>query len=388
MTQREKTLATGLLGLLGLVVSIGLLWFFAWLPFTEASERVESAQALLDEKESELTRENQSIKAIEKIDPRLEVWSDLSLPPPPKPKPGQKMTEDASKGHITLLQVDYEKFLDEMLRNHRFDQISVQVGQVEKQQVAKGKQPLYERIAFRLSGRGELSSVMGFMEEFHKAPLLHQIRNATIEQAGAKGGGGSIREGDLDMKLTVEALLVNGAKERPALVPEKEKFASLRVMADPPRNYYLMTAKNVFYGVKPPPPPPPEEKNKDRPKVDTKPTRPKEKLEDVARFVKLTMLCYDPARNRWEASVYDQARGGSEMKLNTGVFKDLTIYDRYEEVSLDARVIYIDETQLIFRVDKDKDKKYYRMRLGDFVGQSLKTPLDKSEVKELGLDKK
>ena len=43
-------------------------------------------------------------------------------------------------------------------------------GQVEKQTIGKGKQPVYERIVFRAAGRGDLSAVTGLMEEFHKTP--------------------------------------------------------------------------------------------------------------------------------------------------------------------------------------------------------------------------
>jgi predicted DNA-binding protein with PD1-like motif len=386
MTQREKTLAAGLIVVLGIGASFGALWYFALEPYKEVKDRVQSAEQALSEKEGELANEQAQIGSILKVDPRLTQWNDVSLPPrDPKLKRGQPMTDEQKKRHINQLQVDYEKYLRDMMERNRFrtDSIVIMPGQVEKATVAKGKQPTYERIAFRVAGRGELAAVTGLMEEFHKAPLLHQIRAATVELANQKGSSkSSVREGDLDLKMTVEALMVTDAqqKERTSLLPPKLAYP-LRVMADPPRNYALLSDKNVFTGVKPPvvktdtKPQPKDDKDK-------KPTR-KEDRTEVLRFVRLTMLCYDPDRDRWEATVYDLAKGGNETKLNTGVRKELTVYDRFEQVSLDARVVYIDEKQLIF---KDlKDKKFYRLRCGDFVYPAIREALRSSELKELGI---
>jgi len=385
MTQREKTLAAGLVVVLGIAASFGLLWFFALEPYREASDRVAAADKALSDKEGELAFEQAQIGSILKVDPRLTQWNDVSLPPrDPKLKRGQPMTEEQKKRHVNQLQVDYEKFLRDMMQRNRFrpDSVVITPGQAEKQSVAKGKQPVYERISFQVAGRGELSAVTGLMEDFHKAPLLHQIRTATVGLANQKAAGkSSASEGDLDLKMTVEALMVTDAqqKDRTALLPSKLPYP-LRVLADPPRNYYLLSQKNVFTGIKPPPDPKKNEgaKGSRDPKKDRR-----EDPKDVLRFVRLTMLCYDPDRDRWEATVYDQGKGGNETKLNTGARKELTVYDKYEQVSLDARVVHIDEKQLVF---KDlKDKKFYRLLCGDFVYPAIREPLSSSELKALGI---
>jgi hypothetical protein len=383
MTQREKTLAVGLVVVLGLAMSGGLLYFLALVPFNEANERLESEQKLLDDKDNELAKEKQQIAGIFKIDPRMMHWQDISLPPrDPNLKRGQTMTEEQKKRHVSQLQVDYEKYLSAMMRNNRFkpDSITVRTGQVEKQAVAKGKQPTYERIAFQVSGRGELSSVTGFMEEFHKAPLLHQIRNAKIEHAGAKGGA-KLNEGELDMTATVEALLVTGANDRATLLPAKEKQEklTLRVLADPPRDYDTLSAKNIFFGIKPPKPDQSVKTDKDK----EKDRRKKEDPKDVLAFVKLTMLCYDTESDRWYATFYDQGKGGNEKRVSKAL-NELTIYDKYEYPSLDATVVYVDGKQLIFKVDKDK--KFFRLRIGDFIYPAYPNQsMTSSELKELGI---
>src|SRR5262249_9560737 len=143
-------------------------------------------------------------------------------------------------------------------------------------------------------------------------------------------------------------------------------------------------AKNVFTGIKPPKPP---EEKKDRSKEEgsKEPRRPREKDEDVLAFVKLTMLCYDTDSGRWYATVYDQAKGGNETRLSKAL-NELTIYDKYHEVSLDATVVHVDGKQLVFRVERGGEKKFFRLKIGDFIYPIYpKQPMSRSELKELGL---
>lgn len=391
MTQREKTLAVGLVVLVGLGVCAGALFFFALEPYREASANEERAIAFLREEEGKLAAEKAQIDAVFKIDPRLIQWNEISLPPVPRPRPGQT-PDDVKTKHLRDMNVLYEQYLSAMLTNNRFktDSISVQMSQVEKLAVAKGKQPTYERVAFRISGRGELSSVTGFTEEFHKSPLLHQLRVLTIEVPATRSGAKAV-EGELEMKATVEALLVTGAKRDEkagtGLLPTKLPFA-LRVMADPPRSYYAMTSKNMFFGIKPPEKKP--EKKPDPPKVDKETKEPpRERPEDVLAFVKLTMLCYDTDGERWYATMYDQLKGGAERKLAKAVkgadkMDELVFYDRYDRATLDATVVHVDGQQLVFKVEKEK--KYYRVKIGEFLYPIYpKQPMTSSELKELGI---
>jgi hypothetical protein len=390
MTQREKTLATGLVVLLGVAVSGGLLWFLGFQPYAAAREAAESQESQLREKENELTTERAQINSILKVAPRLRDWDKISLSPrDPKVKFDPRIAEEQKKRHVSQLQVDYEKYLAELLQKKGFrsDSISVQLGQVEKQAVAKGKQPTYERIAFRVTGRGELSSVTGFLEEFHKTPLLHQVRNVTVETANARGGS-KFSDSELEMKATVEALLVTGAKERATLLPP-ETPKPLLVMADPERDYHAMSLKNMFTGIKPPPKKKEErtktEEEKEKERKEARENARKEKLEDVLAFVKLTMLCYDTENGRWYATVYDQAKGGNETKLSRAL-NELTVYDKYSKVSLDAKVVHIDGDQLIFCVEKGVEKRFFRLKIGDFVYPTYPNkPMSAAELKALGI---
>lgn len=387
MTQRETTLATGLVVLVGAMAGLGLLYVFAWKPYTDSTDRLAAAQTALDAEEGKLTKEQVQNGAILKVDPKLNLWEEISLPPrDPSLKATQTMTEEMRKRHVQHLQVDYEKYVHDMMRNNRFkaETIAVQMAPVERQQVKKGQQPTYERVAFRVSGRGDLKCVTGFMEEFHKAPLLHQIRNASVDLASARGGAKTASEGDLELKMTVEALLVTGAKDRVSLLPSKLS-KPLLVLAEPARDYKLMDKKNMFTGVKPPPVKPKDDKPKDvvKPPPPPPPEKktPKEDKADVLRFIRLTMVDYNPMRSRWEATVYDQAKGGSERKLNTRVESEYKVYDRYDNMTLDARVVHVDERQVVFK----SGKSYFRLRLGEFMYPAIETAMTSAELKELGI---
>jgi hypothetical protein len=382
MTQREKKLMTGLIGAVAMGGGAAILFLFALEPVKAASERVRNAQKQLDDKTAELLAEETQFDQMVKVNPRLRQWKHISLPPRPPSLTGtQKMTEEHRKQHLPQLQVDYEKFLFSLMDRHRFksDSIKVLSRPVEKQSTAKGKQAAYERIAFLVEGRGDLENVSNMLQEFHQAPLLHQIRGITVEAAALKGK--NARESDLDVKMNVEALLVNGAIDRTGLLPSK-LTEPVRVLAEPARNYALMDKKNMFFGIKPKVVVKSDEPKKEIPKkVEPVKPSPKEDPADVLNYVKVTMLCYDPDRRRWEATVYDQGKGGDETKLNTGVKSELKVYDRYRELLLDAKVIYIDEKQMVIKVDR----KYYRLKCGDVLYAAMRESLTTSELKELGI---
>src|SRR5262245_24050117 len=106
MTQREKTLATGLVGVLGLAGGAAILYLFALEPVKAASDRVQSAQALLDEKRRELDREEAQLASMLKVNPRLAQWKQISLPPrDPAVKGTQKMTEEQRRKHLHQVQI-------------------------------------------------------------------------------------------------------------------------------------------------------------------------------------------------------------------------------------------------------------------------------------------
>jgi hypothetical protein len=210
------------------------------------------------------------------------------------------------------------------------------------------------------------------------------VRNLTVSvPSGTPGSrrGAPLPEGTLDVSMTVEALMVNGAEERASLMPSE--LTAPRVLADPGRDYTKLGQKNMFVG----------QQTQDRTKLEA------EDRADVLRFVKLTTIFYNPDRRRWEASVYDQGAGPTrveergddnvlmkvntvwEKQLNTRVLNELKISDRYKNPVFEGTVVHIDERQLVLK----SGSKFYRLRCGDALYPAVDKPLTAAEIKELGL---
>ena len=376
MTRREKVLATTMTVVLAVMGGGVLFHLFVYQPISDVREMLANEQKQLNEKQDELNKEEQQIKGILRINPRLSQWDKISLPPndpEAKKKPGVS-PEEKKKKHLSQLQVEYERYLSELLLRNGFrgDSIVITPRPPDRRSspILKGKEPVYERLTFSVTGQGNLFAVVRTLKEFHTTNLLHQVRGMGLAVAQARGQTPP-PAGSLDMTMTVEALLVNGGEERTTLLPAKLSHNPV-VLAEPGRSYDLMPRRNMFTGIAPALPP-----------ASLAGRIPEDKRE-VLRFVKLTMLWYNADRRRWEATMYDQAKGGDEKNLNTRILNEIKIYGETDTPLLDAKVVLIDEEQLIFK----EDGKFYRMRCGEFLYPVIREPLTTEELKALKLSGK
>jgi hypothetical protein len=375
MTQREKVLASALVGLLGFLGSGLVLFLFVVEPLREVRDRRNMALSSLEDKQNELNNEKAQIDEMFRVNPRLALWHELSLSPnDPTWKKGVPPTEEQKKKHLTLLQYEYEQYLNELLVKNGFRDILTTARPIEQRSSAptqRGKKPLFERLAFNVIGRARLDDSVKMLKEFHQAPLLHQIRTLSADLVTTRGTpqAGAVAPGTLELKMTVEALVVAGARDRASLLPPKLTYKPV-VLANPERDYALMGKKNMFVGLV-------------RDRTGREDDKPTESKEDVLSYVKLTMLWREGDSERWQATFYDQAKGGSEIKVASSPSwrAKFKILDKYEETTLDAKVVYMDEKQLIF----EADEKYYRMKIGDFIYPCMKKSLSKKELEEVGI---
>jgi cell division protein FtsL len=379
MTRREKVMATTLIVVMA-VVGGGLLFhLFIYQPINEVRTELADENDKLKKAQDSLTALQTQIKTILTGDPRLSQWQKISLPPRnPEAKKATVSSEEQQMRHISQLQVAYELFLHEMLRKNGFaaETIVVTPRTTDRRAnpILRGKEEVYQKMAFGVTGRGSLEAVLRCLKEFHQANLLHQIRNFTLAVSQARGRV-TPTAGALDMSMTIEALLVKGAEERKSLLPEKLSFPP-RVTAEPARKYSSMLYHNIFTGSTTG-----GTGSPDDPEVVAELKKKTENRKDVLSFVKLTMLCYDTKRGRWAATLYDQGKGGDEIQIEQRLGTDLVIYDDGKNTMLEAKVVFIDAKQIIFKADG----KYYRMCCGDFVYPCLDKSLTSTELKELGI---
>jgi hypothetical protein len=206
------------------------------------------------------------------------------------------------------------------------------------------------RFVFQVEGQARLEGVVRTLEDFHRTNLLHKVRQFSIlKKKGSRN--------ELDMKMTVEALLVEGAQVRDPLTPDSVAVQPL-VLALPARRYADLGERDIFYGIS---------------------SLPAENRVQVLRHVRLTTLSYNG--RRWEAYLYDQGKGGDEKMLTATTVTDFTVTDKYDVQVLAGTVVHLDGSQMIFR----SDGKYYRLRCGDFLYPAIDNPLPPEEVRSLGL---
>jgi hypothetical protein len=225
VTKREKTLAFLLLPpmlLVGVGVMAHQLW---WDPLRGKEQRILTMRGEIEDKKVTLA------KAIERKKD-LETYRTISLP-----------------RDVDLARLKYEDKLSAMIRDAGFDPaaITIQPKAPDTKSgpiIAKGQPPVYTRLEFIVGLKGDLMSLVSFMESFYKIQLLHKIRNLKISRPS---NAATTRATELDISMTVVALVLEKADARKTLMPEKPpSLASL--LATPERKYSAIAGRNLFFG--------------------------------------------------------------------------------------------------------------------------------------------
>jgi hypothetical protein len=364
MTQREKYLSIVLLTTF-LVVGVGFGgYLFLLQPLWQLAETSKALKTELEDKEGELARKEEQVATITRTSPRLAMWKKISLPvPDPRTKKPNVSAEEHKNRHVAQMQIEYERFLSELLSRNGFAHDSIIITPrppAGASNTQRGKQPVFDRLAFGVTARGKLDGLVQMLDDFHRANLLHQIRTLSLTTVlNRSGRGPATPTGELDLGMSVEVLLANGADTRTALMPSSVAVKT-RVLAEPGRDYKDLAARDIFQGV-------------------VANAKISEDRTEVLRFVRLTTL-YNNGR-RWEAYLYDLGKGGEERRVNTVTLDEFSVEDKYGNLVLDARVVHIDHRALIFKTGK----KFYRLEVGDFLHPALEKPLSAAELKALAI---
>src|SRR5262249_13011431 len=145
---------------------------------------------------------------IEEAKVRLARWKQLSLP-----------------SDIDFSRREYEIYLNDLLRDSGFNPgYSVVPKSPEKSSlVLAGKGPAYTRLPFVIVARASLANLVEMLDRFYRTGLLHQIRSLGIQRLTTTGPQAQqaqqVQQAELDIHMTVEALIVAGADNRPLLLP-------------------------------------------------------------------------------------------------------------------------------------------------------------------------
>jgi hypothetical protein len=359
MNPRERILALTVVTV-AILVGGGVLFKFLFLDsLTALKVQTDDAEQDLGKKQAELAKESQDRQKILDGDPRLEQWKSLSLPEDESQEQelnNGRPLDEVRKRHEENIGEQYERRLRNLLTRSGFAPSTIKITSAPADRkgggILSGKTSAYTKLQFTVKGQAGLDGVVRMMQGFYRTPLLHEVRSLTLAKTPSS-------KGDLDVTMTVEAILVTGAEKRDALLPDST-VAPPHVLADPSRSYTDMLAKNIFTGV-------------------ATVGRLTEERSQVLGVVKLTAVWNDGGH--WEATYYDQGKGGDEKRLKEQWLNEFSVADKYDNVLVQGKVVRLDGDGAVFQ----SGDKVYRWTCGQFLGAALDEPLKADEIKKLGL---
>jgi hypothetical protein len=371
MTTRERFMAGGVLSLILLGGGAFLFNLFFLDPLAARRRAIDNLRA-------EISRKQERIQQVQAERAKLERWREQSLP-------GDTDTDMYSSTRRL-----YDHYLRDLLVDCELAsptlRINSQKPNTSSSPLLPGKKPIYTKLTFTVEeARGNLGNVVNFLERFYHTGLLHQIKKLSVQRPRTRTGQ---QPEDLDVSLTIEALVVNGVTPRPYLPYVDRRLVAIDTLttlrggpgglgmalvtagpaghfgppplAQPRRRYEDLTARNVFF-------PPDEKAGSDI---------------EVTRYVFLTDITHndqDAHGHEHEAQLYDRTSNHStRLRVRRG-FDSFRIMDDKGETLVRGTVIRLDSSDVYFTADG----KYYVMHVGQNLDEALRNPLPESKVKEL-----
>jgi hypothetical protein len=226
-------LALGLLTLTG----AGLIYF---LYYDRSMSSLKNRQRTLS---AELSADEEALADFEKNKPMLDASKRLSLP-----------------ADINMSSNKYGEELERMLAASHFpaDKISLvkpkmQADAPKAPGASRQQKPVFTRVLYDLQVHGDLTMLTDFLERFYRAPLLHRIKSLQVARPTTRTP--DQMAGELDILMTVEALVMDAAENRKTLLPDKLKDSEKpRKLARSTAQYDAIADNNHFFG------PPPEQR--------------------------------------------------------------------------------------------------------------------------------
>ncbi len=394
MNPRERALLTILLSILGVGVAffVGYQWFYV--PLTRHNARIATLQGEVEKSEADLQLLNNERKLI------LEKARQRSLP---------QSTEKAIS--------QFSRYLQSVLREHSLtidDLQSPQGAPVEAKQIGgvKTVKANHVVLAFQVRAKGTLPSLVAALEEMQNTPLVHRVKNLTVERADNTSKDPNPK---LSINLVVEAMIVSkpaagtpaaaaaakvvdrelllldivaartgnpvGLAMLPWIFGEKGPLPEYVLHRDESkRNYGDIAALNIFTGMVPYiPEPEPKKTTKVKKEDSTPPPVPLDYT--VLSYVRLVTT--SPGSH--EAFLRNQLVRTSEMRL-----RDIASsgYDTFRIMEEDgkrelfkAKVLRIEQRDVYFQVGK----AVYKMHIGQTLSEALDRSLSEDQMDDLEL---
>lgn len=380
MNSRERILAFGVLTVVVLAGAAFLVNTLILSPLRERKETLVRMQQDIDNKQD---RVNQ----IEADRPKLARWRQMTLPP-----------------DINLSKREYEKYLSGLLETSKFPRgsYSVTPKQVDEKTspTIPGKGPIYTKLSFTIISHGKLENLVDFLHEFYTTGLLHQVKNLSIVRPLTVNNANQNRE-QLDINMTVEALILKNADPRNELLPVFSRklvvidtFATMMShgglpaafahvpnilspfgefgpgkLAKPERDYAEISKKDIFMGVT---------------VAMGRPAGPYDYV-PPERFIHLTDISKNDRKH--EAILYDRfsdrmqrlraVNGKPDSSFNSFTFDPIVRGSN----PIRGKLVRMEDRDIIIQVGE----RYFKLHVGESLEQAMRTPLTGEQRKELGI---
>jgi hypothetical protein len=372
MTKRERFLAGAVL--IPLVLGGGAFLFNLFFLDPLASRR-----RSVDTLRGDVARKQERIKQVLADKPKLERWKVQSLP-------GDTDTEQFSSTRRM-----YSRYLRDLLADCGLGEVRISPGKPDTRNspMLAGKKPVYTRLTFTVEqARGNLDSLVYFLERFYQTGMLHEIKQLSVVRPRTRTA--DQQADDLDVHMIVEALVVNGTEPRTYLPYVDRRLLAIdtlnnlrggpfglgmalltagptgshvpTVLAPQHRQYEDIVAKNVFY---------------------PKEVGAQDDI-DVTQYYYLTDITDNdqPAHgHEHEAVLYDRADNKTQHLRSSRGFSDFKIRDSRGEVLVSGTVLKLGERDVYFSADG----KYYALHVGQNLEEALRAPLADYKARELKL---
>jgi hypothetical protein len=367
MTTRERFLATGVLSLIVLAGGFFMFNLFFLNPLDAKRKAIDAARADIAKKEDRVAQ-GRAERA------RLDRWRMQSLP------------ADSDTEQMSTTRRLYNTYLRDLLAENKLAATTMKIvpqkPDTHSSPMLPGKKPMYTKLTFTVDGaRGKLGSVIDLLDDFYHTGLLHEVKKLSVTRPRTQTGQ---QADDLDVSLTIEALVVNGAETRDYLHQVDRRMVALDTasnlrggpfglglalvtagptgplgpapLAVPARNYGDVALKNVFF--------PKEEE------------QPDNQL-DLSRYVYLTDITQNDRRT--EAWLYNRAAGTHQRLRSSAGFNSFLVTDDKGEPLVKGTVVLLKDRDVYVKVED----KYYVIHIGQSLEDALRNPLPESQVKEI-----
>jgi hypothetical protein len=222
MTTRERSLAFGLLGILGLLGLGFVAYQFVIGPLIEKGRQIE-------QREKEVAQLEGDILEIQLLKRKYEAARQQSLP-----------------ADVGMSRTQYGSLLERLFRRADLAsglKIIPSEPENKSSPTVAPKKPAYTRLTYVVTAKGELYHLVDFLQHFYQQPLLHQIKTMNIQRPS---DARSQQNRELDINLTIEALSAYNMEA--AASGRGSPVAPAEVMAEPAREYLSIPGRDIFHG--------------------------------------------------------------------------------------------------------------------------------------------